>query len=141
MITVLNWYIWAFWLIFGVNVNMGPVLKASYLGNTENVVKKSLLFPERQPQKVLNPYTEAKAVKINGKPHLVDENGNVFSAEIKCPKTVGILIDKDLLINNNIDIDDYNDIINENNEIMIDRWDTRYEDSMRLIKEKLANKS
>ena len=54
MITVLNWYIWSFCIIFGLNVNMGPTLKASYLGNQENIVKKLLLLPQKEPTKVLH---------------------------------------------------------------------------------------
>ena len=95
MITVLNWYIWGFFLIFGVNVNMGPVMKSSYLGNNENFVKKSLLYPEKQPKAVLNPYDQVKVKKIDGVPYLIDKNGNAFSAEIKSPNVMGIVVNKD----------------------------------------------
>ena len=134
MVTVLNWYIWAFWLIFGVNVNMGPVLKASYLGNTENVVKKTLLFPQKQPSKVLNPFTQAHVKKINDEPYLIDINGNVFSAEINSPTTVGIIIETELMSKNKIEIDK-NDRYYDKNRILIDRWDSRYEPVMQVKKE------
>ena len=92
MITVLNWYIWAFWLMFGMNVNLGPTMKATYLGNHENVVKKALLYPEKEPTKVINPFTNAQVRKMpDGKNYLVDKNGNVYSAEVTSPKTIGIL--------------------------------------------------
>ena len=91
MITVLNWYIWAFLIIFGVNVNMGPTLKASYLGNHENIIKKLLLFPNKEPTKVLNPFVKAKPREIEGETYLVDDNGNVYSSKIKSPSTVGLM--------------------------------------------------
>ncbi len=91
MITVLNWYIWAFLIIFGVNVNMGPTMKASYLGNHENIIKKLLLFPNKEPTKVLNPFVKARPKEIEGETYLVDDNGNVYSSKIKSPSTVGVI--------------------------------------------------
>lgn len=91
MITILNWLIWSMWLLFGMWVNMGPTMKASYLGNQENLVKKSLLFPTKATSKVINPYTQANPVTINGKPYLKDTIGNVFSAEVHHPEMIGFL--------------------------------------------------
>ena len=76
MMTVLNWFIWGFWLMFGMNVNMGPTLKSSYLGNQENVVKKALLFPHKEPSKVLYPSTHVQVKEIDGTNYLVDANNN-----------------------------------------------------------------
>ncbi len=98
MITVLNWYIWSFLIIFGVNVNLGPTLKASYLGNQENVIKKLLLFPKKEPSKVLNPFVNARPTKIEGDNYLVDDNGNVYSSQVKNPSTVGLLTENGVFI-------------------------------------------
>ncbi len=98
MITVLNWYIWSFCIIFGVNVNMGPTLKASYLGNQENIIKKFLLFPQKEPTKVLNPYVKAKPKEIDGEKYLVDNNGNVYSSHIKNPDIVGVITQDDKFV-------------------------------------------
>ena len=119
MITVLNWYIWAFWLLFGVNVNMGPTMKTSYLGNSENIVKKALLYPSEPPSKVINPFTKAKVKYINNEPFLIDDNGNVFSAEIKSPSTLGLIINKD------------------GKETFIDRHDPEYEKELKKKKKDL----
>ncbi len=109
MITVLNWYIWAFLIMFGVNVNMGPTLKASYLGNQENIIKKLLLFPQLEPSKVLNPFVKARPVQIDGEKFLIDENDNVYSSEIKSPATIGIMDVNNVFVPR--DSPDYEDVL------------------------------
>lgn len=115
MITVLNWYIWSFCIIFGLNVNMGPTLKASYLGNQENIIKKLLLFPQKEPSKVLNPVVEAKPQEIEGDKYLVDNNGNVYSSQIKSPETVGVMTQDGKFIA--IDSPDYEETLKNNKKI------------------------
>lgn len=94
MITVLNWFIWAGWLCLGIWVNLGPTMKASYLGNRDNLVKKSLLYPTKATSKIISPYTVTKPVVIDGRDYLVDGVGNLFSAEIQSPTMIGILNDQ-----------------------------------------------
>lgn len=114
MITVLNWYIWSFCIIFGLNVNMGPTLKASYLGNQENIVKKLLLFPQKEPTKVLNPYVKAKPMEIEGERYLIDDNGNVYNSHIKNPDITGVMSTEGKFIAR--DDPNYESVIKENKE-------------------------
>ena len=100
MMTVLNWFIWGFWLMFGMNVNMGPTLKSSYLGNQENVVKKALLFPHKEPSKVLYPSTHVQVKEIDGTNYLVDANNNVYSSMIKSPRLEGVITSDSRFVQN-----------------------------------------
>jgi hypothetical protein len=90
IITVLNWYIWSFWLLFGVNMNIGPTLKSGYLGNNSNVVKNILLNPTKLnlPK---NNKLNAKLTEINGDKYLVDSNKEVYNRDISGLKPIGIL--------------------------------------------------
>ncbi len=116
MITVLNWYIWAFLIIFGVNVNMGPTLKASYLGNQENIIKKLLLFPQLEPSKVLNPFVRARPVQIDGEKFLIDENDNIYSSEIKSPSTIGVMDVNNVFVPR--ESPDYEDALKKKKELL-----------------------
>ena len=91
MITVLNWYIWSFWLLFGVNMNVGPTLKASYLGNGENLVKKALLDPASLSKLIKDRFLQAKVRDIDGNKYLVDDYGEVYERKVSDLKPIGIL--------------------------------------------------
>jgi hypothetical protein len=91
IITVLNWYIWGFWLIFGLNINMGPSMKVAYMGNKQNYIKNSLINNVDNPQKQANPYTNVNIHEIDGKKVLMDKKGRVYDPVIKSPEIVGII--------------------------------------------------
>ena len=66
------------------------------------------MYPEKEPTKVLEPFTQAQVQRLSdGKNYLVDKNGNVYSAQVTSPKTVGVLtIDNRFVKRNDPDYED-----------------------------------
>ena len=91
IITVLNWYIWGFWLIFGLNINFGPAMKISYIANKQNVVKHSLLKGVSNSNKQVDPYKDVFIKNIDGNQYVVDKENKVYNPIIKEPKVIGVL--------------------------------------------------
>lgn len=113
IITVLNWYIWGFWLLFGLNVNMGPSMKVTYLGNKQNYMKNGILTSFSNNKKILDPYTSVQLTNINGKKYAVDKFNNVYEPLISNPKIVGVINpDNGKLINKHSK--DYYQIVDKN---------------------------
>lgn len=86
--TCLSWYIWSFWALFGMYVNMGPNLKLWYLSDNSQKLKKVLEDPELDKYD-LDPYIKTRVRVIDGFPYLVDEENNVYSAIIENDGKIG----------------------------------------------------
>ena len=83
ILTVLNWYIWMFWLVFGMNINMGPILKSGYLGNQHNIIK-SFLFDFDRVSKLRHYRARVKVWKDpkTGDLFLKDANDNLYDNKV-----------------------------------------------------------
>ena len=113
IITILNWYIWGFWLLFGLYINMGPTMKVSYLGNKQNFIKKILLYSFDNPKKNKDPYTDVREITIKGKKYLKDSDGNLYDNIIRNPELVGVYDrDTDKIVKTSDP--NYNEIVEKN---------------------------
>ena len=109
IITILNWYVWGFWALFGLNpfVNLGPLFKVGYLGNQGTKIKRVFgcgklkhdkLFKDEilqsqgittKPQKLAHP---TYGTDMN---FLVDDRtGFVYNSVIRHPEIIGVIKNK-----------------------------------------------
>ena len=86
--TCLSWYVWSFWALFGMYINVGPNLKVWYLSDNSQKLKKVLEDPELDKYD-LDPYIKTRVRVIDGFPYLVDEENNVYSAIIENDGKIG----------------------------------------------------
>jgi hypothetical protein len=109
IITILNWYIWGFWSLFGMNpfVNLGPLFKFGYLGNQGSKIKRIFGCGKLKHDKYFKDEI-LQSQGINTKPtkllhpkygtemnFLVDDRtGFVYNSVIRHPEIIGVIKNK-----------------------------------------------